>query len=70
MLLFAVAGMSKLAPGEEQSMEEVVRSAVPLGCMGEKQDIALACVFLASSAARWAVGEGPDCLQVTRPAFH
>jgi len=51
------AGMSKLAPGEEQSMEEVVRSAVPLGCMGEKQDIALACVFLASAAARYISGE-------------
>eukprot|EP00878_Enallax_costatus_P006580 GHUV01006898.1.p1 GENE.GHUV01006898.1~~GHUV01006898.1.p1 ORF type:complete len:244 (+),score=87.53 GHUV01006898.1:188-919(+) len=46
------AGMSKLAPGEEGAMEEVVSSAVPLGRMGEKTDIALACVYLASSAAR------------------
>jgi NAD(P)-dependent dehydrogenase (short-subunit alcohol dehydrogenase family) len=48
------AGLSKLAPGEGgRSMEEVVRAAVPLGRLGEKGDIALACVFLASGAARW-----------------
>jgi NAD(P)-dependent dehydrogenase (short-subunit alcohol dehydrogenase family) len=46
------AGMSKLAPGEESSMEQVVTSAVPLGRMGDKADIALACVYLASSAGR------------------
>ncbi|KAF8072826.1 Peroxisomal 2,4-dienoyl-CoA reductase [Scenedesmus sp. PABB004] len=51
------AGMSKLAPGEEGRMEEVVRAAVPLGRMGEKADIALACVFLASDAARYVSGE-------------
>eukprot|EP00878_Enallax_costatus_P020564 GHUV01021744.1.p1 GENE.GHUV01021744.1~~GHUV01021744.1.p1 ORF type:complete len:177 (+),score=67.69 GHUV01021744.1:423-953(+) len=51
------AGMSKLAPGEEGAMEEVVSSAVPLGRMGEKTDIALACVYLASSAARYVSGE-------------
>lgn len=51
------AGMSKLAPGEEGSMEDVVKSAVPLGRMGEKSDIALACVFLASSAAGYVSGE-------------
>jgi NAD(P)-dependent dehydrogenase (short-subunit alcohol dehydrogenase family) len=48
----AAAGMSKLAPGEEASMEQVVTSAVPLGRMGDKADIALACVYLASSAGR------------------
>jgi hypothetical protein len=34
-------------------MEQVVTSAVPLGRMGDKADIALACVYLASSAGRW-----------------
>lgn len=33
-------------------MEQVVTSAIPLGRMGDKADIALACVYLASSAAR------------------
>ncbi|KAF6254760.1 hypothetical protein COO60DRAFT_1538656 [Scenedesmus sp. NREL 46B-D3] len=51
------AGMSKLAPGEEASMEQVVTSAVPLGRMGDKADIALACVYLASSAGRFVSGE-------------
>eukprot|EP00775_Hariotina_reticulata_P002430 gene2430-2734_t len=51
------AGMSKLAPGEEGSMEQVVTSAIPLGRMGDKADIALACVYLASSAARFVTGE-------------
>jgi hypothetical protein len=37
-------------------MEEVVTSAIPLGRMGQKGDIALACVFLASTAARWGGG--------------
>ncbi|GBF92035.1 hypothetical protein Rsub_04382 [Raphidocelis subcapitata] len=52
------AGLSKLAPGEGgRSMEEVVRASVPLGRLGEKGDIALACVFLASGAARYITGE-------------
>lgn len=46
------AGMSKLAPGEEGKMEQVVCAAIPVGHMGEKADIALACVYLASSAGR------------------
>lgn len=33
-------------------MEQVVTAAVPLGRMGDKGDIALACVYLASSAGR------------------
>ena len=45
-------GMSKLAPGEEGKMEQVVCAAIPVGHMGEKTDIALACVYLASSAGR------------------
>jgi NAD(P)-dependent dehydrogenase (short-subunit alcohol dehydrogenase family) len=53
--------MSKLAPGEEASMEQVVTSAIPLGRMGDKSDIALACVYLASSAAR--------CVSLCYPAW-
>lgn len=46
-------GLSKLAPGGDgRTVEEVVVSSVPLGRLGEKRDIALACVFLASPAAR------------------
>lgn len=45
-------GMSKLAPGEEGKMEQVVCAAIPVGHMGDKADIALACVYLASSAGR------------------
>lgn len=52
------AGMSKLAPTDgSQSMEDAVKGAVPLGRLGEKADIALACVFLASSAAKYVSGE-------------
>lgn len=46
------AGMSKLAPGEEGKMEQVVCAAIPVGHMGEKADIALACVYLSSTAGR------------------
>ena len=47
--------MSKLAPADgSQSVEDIVKGAVPLGRLGEKADIALACVFLASSAAKCA----------------
>lgn len=46
------SGMSKLAPGEEGGMEQVVTAAIPVGHMGDKADIALACVYLASSAGR------------------
>jgi NAD(P)-dependent dehydrogenase (short-subunit alcohol dehydrogenase family) len=48
----ARAGMSKLAPGEEGSMEQVVTATIPVGHMGDRADIALACVYLASSAGR------------------
>lgn len=51
------AGMSKLAPGDEAKMEQVVCAAIPVGHMGDKADIALACVYLASSAGRFVSGE-------------
>ena len=44
--------MSKLAPGAEGDANKVVTAGIPLGRMGRKWDIAMACVFLASPAAR------------------
>eukprot|EP00877_Chromochloris_zofingiensis_P000045 jgi/Chrzof1/10040/Cz04g25010.t1 len=52
------AGMTKLAPGGDgSSVEDIVKMSIPLGRMGEKQDIAWACVYLASSAGRFVSGE-------------
>ena len=45
-------GISKLAPGDEGGMEDVIKTAIPIGHMGDKRDIALTCVFLASPTAR------------------
>lgn len=47
-------------------MEDVVKAAVPLGRMGEKADIALACVYLASSAARCGTANSGSNQQSTR----
>jgi peroxisomal 2,4-dienoyl-CoA reductase len=47
-----VAGLTKLAPGAEAEAKKVIVQSVPLGRMGRKWDIAMACVFLASPAAR------------------
>jgi len=47
-----MTGMSKLAPGAEEAMQKRVIQEIPVGHMGEKKDIALAAVFLASSAGR------------------
>jgi len=47
------AGLTKLVPGMEQS----VAQAVPILRMGEKADIALTCVWLASSAGTYVTGE-------------
>lgn len=51
------AGLSKLAPGAETEMEERVVAEIPVGRMGEKVDIALAAVFLASPAASFINGD-------------
>jgi len=62
------AGLSKLAPvGPEPGagggssgpspMERMVARAVPLGRLGEREDIAWACVYLASAAGRYVSGE-------------
>lgn len=48
--------MSKLAPGSEAEMADAVTGAVPLQRMGERSDIGLACVYLASSAANYVSG--------------
>ena len=42
------AGLAKLGPGEAK---DLVVSSIPLGRMGRKWDIGMACVFLSSSAA-------------------
>ena len=47
------AGMSKLAPG----FEEMVAQTIPLQRMGERWDIAMAAVYLASPAGRFVTGE-------------
>jgi peroxisomal 2,4-dienoyl-CoA reductase len=58
------AGLSKLAPvGTSTSssgpspMERMVARSVPLGRLGEREDIAWACVYLSSSAGRYVSGE-------------
>jgi peroxisomal 2,4-dienoyl-CoA reductase len=59
------AGLSKLAPaggasGESAGpspMERMVARTVPLGRLGEREDIAWACVYLASAAGRYVSGE-------------
>lgn len=51
------AGLSKLAPVEGKSMKDIVTASVPIGRMGQRSDIALACVYLASSAASYVSGE-------------
>jgi len=50
--------MSKLAPGHETDLQTAVVDSIPIGRMGSKADIALACVYLASSAATFVTGEG------------
>lgn len=49
--------MAKLAPGasEEAVAKEIART-VPVGRMGERSDVALACVYLSSRAADWVSG--------------
>ena len=55
------AGLSKLAgvDASEEDVNALVASTVPLGKVGSKWDIAIAAVFLASSAARHLTGGGP-----------
>ena len=62
------AGLSKLAPVDggggggaaapgPSPMERMIARTVPLGRLGEREDIAWACVYLASAAGRYVSGE-------------
>ncbi|KAK9804870.1 hypothetical protein WJX72_009287 [[Myrmecia] bisecta] len=51
------AGMAKLAPGAEEAMEAEVARQIPVGRMGSKWDIAMACVFLAGPGAGFVTGD-------------
>ena len=55
---WAAAGLSKLAgvDASEEDVNALVASTVPLGKVGSKWDIAIAAVFLSSSAARHLTG--------------
>ncbi|KAI3424239.1 hypothetical protein D9Q98_009595 [Chlorella vulgaris] len=52
------AGMSKLAPGSDAAAAvlQKVNSSIPLGHMGRRWDIAMACLFLCSPAASFVTG--------------
>lgn len=51
------AGMAKLAPGlSEDLMAQEIAKTIPVGRMGERSDIGLACVYLCSSAADYVSG--------------
>jgi peroxisomal 2,4-dienoyl-CoA reductase len=47
--LAGTAGMAKLAPSEDSSK---FSDQIPVGYMGEKWDIAMACVYLSSTAGK------------------
>ena len=59
-----MAGLSKLAgvDASEEDVNALVASTVPLGKVGAKWDIAIAAVFLCSSAARHLTGLGLDVM--------
>lgn len=50
------AGMAKLAPAAVEAMQEAVTSTIPLGRMGRKWDIAMACVYLSSPGGAFVTG--------------
>jgi NAD(P)-dependent dehydrogenase (short-subunit alcohol dehydrogenase family) len=61
--------------GDDESVEEIAKT-IPMGRLGQPQDIADACLFAASDAARWMTGsnivlhgggEKPAYLAVTNP---
>lgn len=45
------AGMAKLAPSGAGDIK--YSEQIPVGYMGEKWDIAMACVYLSSTAGKW-----------------
>lgn len=51
--------MSKLAPADGTSVDDLIAATIPMGRMGERSDIALTCVYLASSAASYVSGDPP-----------
>mmetsp|Transcript_23209 Transcript_23209/g.64450 ORF Transcript_23209/g.64450 Transcript_23209/m.64450 type:complete len:293 (+) Transcript_23209:117-995(+) len=51
------AGLAKLGGGFGGDAEQKVLETVPVGRMGEKWDIAMACVYLSSSAGKFISGE-------------
>ncbi|KAF5831095.1 hypothetical protein DUNSADRAFT_13626 [Dunaliella salina] len=54
---FPSVGMMKLGPSSAGKVQEEITSRVPLGRMGSKWDIAMACTFLASPAAGYISGD-------------
>jgi Enoyl-(Acyl carrier protein) reductase len=51
------AGISKLAPGaSEEAVAAEIAKTIPVGRMGEREDIALACAYLSSSAGSFVSG--------------
>lgn len=47
-------GMKRL--GEDLGLDEAVVRSIPMGAMGEAEDVAAACLWLASPAAKWITG--------------
>ena len=56
-----LAGLTKLAgvEGSPADVDRAMAELIPLGHVGAKWDIAMACVYLASPAARFVSGEPP-----------
>lgn len=50
------AGMTKLAPGPVDQLNDLFKEGIPLGHMGRKWDIAMGCLFLAGPAAEFVSG--------------
>ena len=51
------AGLTKLAPGDPSSMEDMVKTTIPLNRLGTKSDIAYTAVFLCTDAASFITGD-------------
>ena len=50
-------GLTKLAPGAEEMVEDMIKEMIPLGRLGRTTDIAFLAVYLASSAGSFISGE-------------
>lgn len=51
------AGITKLGPASADAFNKLVTETIPVGRMGRKSDIAMACIFLASPAAQFLSGD-------------